>query len=972
MAWGGACAWGKGAAISYVAPLKEGEEECVICFERAVQVKFRPCKHGACFTCVDKLRAANIFKADAGVKCPFCRQFVQGYDTLAGDAAAAPSLQDANRAARAAAAARDIGSRQPQQEPPPAAAQQLADWECSHCRNVNFRGRQRCNKCQRPVLHNREVPVSSGPDVLKCTPAEVLEMAQARHHPGLVRAFAEAGCQIGAGVSAGHTGGSVEAAGAAVAKRGQARLLHVARQLAEGGHVAGLATHAQGNYVLQNLLDALDKLRTAAATLRARGGAAEPELAKAEADGSDAFCVIVEGVSHALPAAALHPQGFFVTNRALELCEPADALPLAPGLVAIAPELATDPRGVHHLSKLTELLARLAGGAGPGAARGCELCAELCAALVAKGDATVARQGHHFFAGSAMVEAAGAALPAEAGAKVLDVLARSAPALSETKSGANTLALILSLEPLDAEAREVVCVLACTIAASLQGGLCNLMLRGWEPPLALLGHELVGKLLARLSSEREAAWVVALASELAMSAGAFTHNSAALATLAACLALPALPQEDLHRLAQGLGGWAGAQAAKQSLPEPHVRPAQGEGPAGGLPPQPPLPPASPARPAGRPPVPLGVQPFQPPVPVSTPMLLGMPFHFPPTLPTPAPAPAQAPAPPWPPPPPPVPVWAGGRPSGGAAAGAAWSCKACTYKHEGREAGYLSCAACGTLRAAQPAAAAQGLPGRSRPPEEDIDLARRAVRVDVPELLDEDVCSICLEEYSDSDPAVLTCCKHCYHLQCVMQWAQRSRECPMCFRALQLQDTALNELLPFGEFVPPERRGGGGGGAAHFLVDAWELERLLQRLSATAPYGRAPDRGVSRERRERRHRHRALAAPGAYAEPVGGSPASGSHEEPRAVPRAINYGARTPAGARGGGGPGRAGPSPSGNPGRSASDGPTEDAFPASWPPHTARGRLQGNEEPRSPRAGVLGAHLGGNLGESLRSRWQAL
>ena len=28
--------------------------------------------------------------------------------------------------------------------------------------------------------------------------------------------------------------------------------------------------------------------------------------------------------------------------------------------------------------------------------------------------------------------------------------------------------------------------------------------------------------------------------------------------------------------------------------------------------------------------------------------------------------------------------------------------------------------------------------------------------------------------------------HCYHLQCVMQWAQRSRECPLCFRALQLQ------------------------------------------------------------------------------------------------------------------------------------------------------------------------------------------
>ena len=64
------------------------------------------------------------------------------------------------------------------------------------------------------------------------------------------------------------------------------------------------------------------------------------------------------GVARALPAAALHPQGFFVTNRALELCEPDDVLPLARSLAPLGPELATDPRGVHHLSKLTDLLVR--------------------------------------------------------------------------------------------------------------------------------------------------------------------------------------------------------------------------------------------------------------------------------------------------------------------------------------------------------------------------------------------------------------------------------------------------------------------------------------------------------------------------------------------------------------------------------------------------------------------------------------
>lgn len=62
---------------------------------------------------------------------------------------------------------------------------------------------------------------------------------------------------------------------------------------------------------------------------------------------------------------------------------------------------------------------RLTGEGGPAGARGRALLGDLCVALLGRGEATVARQGHHFFAGSAMVEAAGAALPAEAAAQVL-------------------------------------------------------------------------------------------------------------------------------------------------------------------------------------------------------------------------------------------------------------------------------------------------------------------------------------------------------------------------------------------------------------------------------------------------------------------------------------------------------------------------------------------------------------------------
>lgn len=68
--------------------------------------------------------------------------------------------------------------------------------------------------------------------------------------------------------------------------------------------------------------------------------------------------------------------------------------------------------------------------------------------------------------------------------------------------------------------------------------------------MALLGHELVGKLLARLSAEGEAAWVSALAAELAAGAGLLRNSPAALRTLAGCLALPALPEAEAASLVQ--------------------------------------------------------------------------------------------------------------------------------------------------------------------------------------------------------------------------------------------------------------------------------------------------------------------------------------------------------------------------------------------------------------------------------------
>lgn len=59
---------------------------------------------------------------------------------------------------------------------------------------------------------------------------------------------------------------------------------------------------------------------------------------------------------------------------------------------------------------------------------------------------------------------------------------------------------------------------------------------------------------------------------------------------------------------------------------------------------------------------------------------------------------------------------------------------------------------------------------------------------------EDGCSICLEPFSSIDPPNVTSCKHEYHLQCIIEWSQRSKECPICWQQFVLEDPTSQELL----------------------------------------------------------------------------------------------------------------------------------------------------------------------------------
>ena len=67
--------------------------------------------------------------------------------------------------------------------------------------------------------------------MLKLGAAELQDICRRQFHPGLVRAFGEAGIQIAHGILAGHTGGTVEAVAAAAGHQGYERLLHVIDRL---------------------------------------------------------------------------------------------------------------------------------------------------------------------------------------------------------------------------------------------------------------------------------------------------------------------------------------------------------------------------------------------------------------------------------------------------------------------------------------------------------------------------------------------------------------------------------------------------------------------------------------------------------------------------------------------------------------------------------------------------------------------
>ncbi|XP_076943375.1 E3 ubiquitin-protein ligase RHF1A-like [Bidens hawaiensis] len=122
--------------------------------------------------------------------------------------------------------------------------------------------------------------------------------------------------------------------------------------------------------------------------------------------------------------------------------------------------------------------------------------------------------------------------------------------------------------------------------------------------------------------------------------------------------------------------------------------------------------------------------------------------------------------------------------------------------------------------------------------------------------EEDVCSICLDSFdSNHNPPTVTTCRHEFHLQCILEWSQRSEECPICWQVIVLKDPSSQELL---SMVEDERRMRSAVKVRHVYedpevdhdveyVDPEFEEQVIRTLEASA-------RSRHYSRRRNNHRH----------------------------------------------------------------------------------------------------------------------
>lgn len=563
MAWAAKPAWGGSAAAASAerARLPKGEEGCHICGEDSfVEVKLRPCDHEICLDCANRMRNANIFRVDVGIKCPFCREYVDGFTDMNGRPDTVSDLVEANRAARKSMQARQSGADKavstgvpdPQRLVPSVArtsstpaANADPSWTCSQCRFINQARHAKCARCNGDNADGSRGGGGAHKDVLTASEEEVGRYACERHHPGLARAFADAGVPW----TNGSIAGTPDSIRRALRSKGHERLMRVVHMVTNGRNCERVASDVNGNYTVQNLMAAAHQLRVQALTMTQAG---QPPLENFASLPSSSACTAQKAFTQLLRALvpsmhhlATSDHGVFVLVNLVKLGSPLEVAYIAEQATGGLMEWVMSKDGALFVSVLFEKLSMVALESNPStAAKAADALTRLCTQFCAH-NRVLMQCARHQHLGTPTVHVIQGALPHIDAFKMGYQLALNAPFLCQARSGSHTLEGLLQLKGVDLRCREMIRDVGCYAAKALQGQFGQLTAR-----VDMGGPRVVRALVDLTLAEREDEWLRQITEEVIVAAASseLKGEKEGLALLAHCMALPlwSPPESQCH------------------------------------------------------------------------------------------------------------------------------------------------------------------------------------------------------------------------------------------------------------------------------------------------------------------------------------------------------------------------------------------------------------------------------------------
>eukprot|EP01026_Neomeris_dumetosa_P080742 TRINITY_DN89845_c0_g1_i1.p1 TRINITY_DN89845_c0_g1~~TRINITY_DN89845_c0_g1_i1.p1 ORF type:complete len:620 (-),score=85.81 TRINITY_DN89845_c0_g1_i1:137-1996(-) len=537
--------------------LKEAEgEECFICSaDVPVSVEFAPCGHISCLGCLDRLRSANIYMADTGVRCPFCRQYVDRYLCSLRDTYAVKVVNEANHAASKAKLARadsgiqqlavsqtssqqsqqtgfmgydnDGGSSGEMNTSNNIVGSTRVNWPCPYCGNINYYWRETCNKCGKPDLKVQFGRGSKPQDLMAAGANDIVQFAKEKMHPNLTIAMQESGV----GYVNGQLEVSVEMLRSAFPKQGHRKLVRVVQSLALANQIQQVAIHFFGNYTIQDLLVCTALLREAACT--------HPQVEKFK-EAVEAYSLLHRGLLNEIATTAIHPQGSFVIQKWVDTCSMEELIEGAREIVKQGPSVAADIRGVHIFGKMVQRLreqrfldAEFMDSILP-------LMTSICNRFCEEHEHMI-WVAHHFIGGKALVNAIEAAVPRIEALRLAGQIASQASKLITTKAGMKTLCNLVEVREEDQGCPEIFREIPILVCWYLYGNFVDLVLN-----IVQGGTQLVRLILERLGEEQELDWIDAVLSELVCDSERVVQSPDAIEVLTWGLSLPVLDTSTVH------------------------------------------------------------------------------------------------------------------------------------------------------------------------------------------------------------------------------------------------------------------------------------------------------------------------------------------------------------------------------------------------------------------------------------------